>query len=217
MRPLSSAAPRTRPEPSLHIPLAERIELAEAALRNMGLTHRFARLILLCGHGSTTNNNPYASSLACGACGGHAGDANARVAAALLNDREVRTALTERRIAIPDETVFVAGLHDTTTDAVRLCDTDLVPKTHVADLLQLELWLDEAGQRVVRDRPALEHAVRARWIGHALAAFPAGAPGAAEIDSSSGAAVVLHVVEVDVVEPDGDVAASHDPDDDEVP
>jgi len=124
------------------VPLAQRIELAEGALRNMGLTRDFAEVVLLCGHGSSTTNNPYGSGLDCGACGGHRGDVNARVAAAVLQDPQVRAGLSERGIAVPDDTVFVAGLHDTTRDEVRLLDADHVP----AGLRrELEGWLDRAG------------------------------------------------------------------------
>jgi len=56
----------------------------------MGLVGAVAPYVLLCGHGSSTTNNPYGSALDCGACGGYAGDVNARAAAALLNDPAVR-------------------------------------------------------------------------------------------------------------------------------
>lgn len=48
----------------------EQALFAEAALTTMGPTRSFAPVVPLCGHGSTTVNNPYASSLDCGACGG---------------------------------------------------------------------------------------------------------------------------------------------------
>lgn len=118
------------------IALGERIELARKALQGMSLTDDFARLVLLCGHGSTTVNNPYAASLDCGACGGHSGEANARIAAAVLNDREVRKGLAAQGLAIPKDTWFIAGLHDTTTDQVRLFDLDQLPHCFAEDLVQ---------------------------------------------------------------------------------
>lgn len=139
--------------PELDIAFEDQVALARGALKNMGLIRRFARLVLLCGHGASTVNNPYGSSLDCGACGGHAGDANARTAAALLNAAPVRAALAERHgVTLPEDTVFLAGLHDTTTDEVRLFDTGRVPASHAGDLQQLRTWLDAAGSAARRRR-----------------------------------------------------------------
>ena len=139
--------------PELDSPVEDQVALARGALKNMGLTRRFARLVLLCGHGASTVNNPYGSSLDCGACGGHAGDANARTAAALLNATPVRAALAEHHgVTLPEDTVFLAGLHDTMTDEVRLFDTDRVPASHAGDLQQLQTWLEAAGTAARRRR-----------------------------------------------------------------
>ena len=134
------------------VSLETRAGLAAGALRNMGLTRHFARLVLVCGHGSQSANNPYASGLDCGACGGHAGDVNARLAAATLNDPAVRAVLAGQGLAIPAETFFLAGLHNTTTDDVILFDLDRVPGNHLADLVNLRLALAKAGAAARRER-----------------------------------------------------------------
>lgn len=132
--------------------LAARVDLAASALRNMSLTRNFARLVLLCGHGSESVNNPYASGLDCGACGGHAGDVNARLAVATLNNPDVRVRLAAQGIVIPEDTWFVAGLHNTTTDDVTLFDLQGVPCTHSADLPALRHALAVAGTATRRER-----------------------------------------------------------------
>lgn len=136
----------------LGIPAADQALLAENALRRMGLTDGFARLVVMCGHGSTTTNNPYGSGLDCGACGGHAGDANARLLVDLLNRPEVRDLLLLHGIVIPSDTWFVAGIHDTTTDEIRLFDAGAAPASHAEELQQLENTLAEAGKRARRER-----------------------------------------------------------------
>lgn len=132
----------------------DQVTLASGALRHLGLNQDFARLVLFCGHGGESANNAFASSLDCGACGGHAGDANARIAATLLNLPHVRRALAARGVDIPQDTVFLAGLHNTTTDEVTLFDTDQVPASHAADLASLRSWLAAAGQETRRLRSA---------------------------------------------------------------
>jgi hypothetical protein len=134
------------------ITLEQKRELAASMLKAMSLTEGLARTVLLVGHGSTTVNNPHASGLDCGACGGHTGEANARVAAAILNDPEVRAALVADGLAIPDETLFVAAQHDTTTDDVTLFDADSLPANRAADLADLRDRLADAGTAARRER-----------------------------------------------------------------
>lgn len=132
--------------------LEARCDLAAGMLRGMSLTHDFARLVLLAGHGSTTRNNPHATGLDCGACCGQTGEVNARVAAALLNEPDVRVGLAARGVHVPDSTWFIAALHNTTTDDVELFELDEVPASHRADLDQLRSLLIEAGGRTRAER-----------------------------------------------------------------
>lgn len=136
--------------------LESRAALAAEALRNMSLVGNFARLVLICGHGSESANNPYASGLDCGACGGHAGDVNARLAAATLNDAAVRALLARQGLEVPADTVFLAGLHNTTTDDLLLFDLDRIPASHREDVARLRDALGRAGAAARRERaPAL--------------------------------------------------------------
>ncbi len=150
-------APRPGFGPSIGgIPPEDRVALAHGMLRNLGLTGGFSRLVLLCGHGSETANNPYGSGLDCGACGGHAGDANARVGAALLNDAGVRKQLAaEHGVEVPEGTWFLAGLHNTTTDDVALFDLEGVPASHEKDVAALQGHLAAAAKRARKERAAL--------------------------------------------------------------
>jgi uncharacterized protein YbcC (UPF0753/DUF2309 family) len=135
--------------------IEQRVRQAEAVLRGMSLTTDFARLVLLIGHGSTTSNNPHASGLDCGACGGHTGEANARVAATILNDPGTRTGLRSRGIDIPADTWFLGCLHDTTTDDVEIFDADEVPSTHAAELSRVRGRLARAASLSRLERATL--------------------------------------------------------------
>ena len=100
------------------INLDERTATAESMLRAIGLTNNFADIVILCGHGSKTTNNSYATSLDCGACGGNHGDANVKAMAQIFNDLEVRKVLAKNGIKIPSSCKFIAAKHNTTNDEI---------------------------------------------------------------------------------------------------
>lgn len=93
-------------------------EYVQSALTVMGLTTTFAPIIVICGHGSDTTNNAFATSLDCGACGARHGASNARIFCQIANDPKVREYLQQQGIDIPDSSYFVPALHNTTTDEV---------------------------------------------------------------------------------------------------
>ncbi|HEC73864.1 MAG TPA: DUF2309 domain-containing protein, partial [Methylophaga aminisulfidivorans] len=124
--------------------LDERAALAAAILNGMGLTDNFAPTVLLLGHGSETRNNLHAAGLDCGACGGQTGEVNVRVLSYLLNDNLVRVQLVSKGISIPQETHFIAGLHNTTTDEI-ICFSDLNNE-------KLESYLKQASMQTRRAR-----------------------------------------------------------------
>lgn len=152
-----AAKPRFAPS----LDLDTRAVVAETVLKAMSLTEGFGRFVLISGHGANVVNNPYASALHCGACGGYAGDVNARLLADLLNDRAVREKVAANGIHIPADTVFLGGLHDTTTDTVTLFEADLENDLAAEDIVRIRQWLAQAG--------SLTRAERARRLPRASA------------------------------------------------
>jgi uncharacterized protein YbcC (UPF0753/DUF2309 family) len=134
------------------VALERRIDLAAGMLKNLGLLDGFARIVAICGHASEVVNNPYRAGLDCGACGGHSGEPNARVAASLLNDPDVRAGLAARGIEIPADTWFVAAVHVTTTDEIRFPDGGVPPASHGEDFAAVREWLARATDATRRER-----------------------------------------------------------------
>ncbi|WP_248897346.1 DUF2309 domain-containing protein [Haloplanus halobius] len=132
--------------------LAEKVTYAETAFELMGW-EEFARLVVFTGHASETTNNPFASSLDCGACAGNAGGPNARVLATICNDDAVKSTLRERGYDIPSDTVFLAAEHNTTTDEITLFDGD-IPGSHREDVEGLREDLSQARAAAASERTA---------------------------------------------------------------
>lgn len=102
--------------------------MAAGILKAMNLTEHFAERILLVGHASCTTNNPHAAGLDCGACGGQSGEVNVKVLVQILNMKNIRAALTTHEISIPENTQFIACLHNTTTDELVCLDPEVKSK-----------------------------------------------------------------------------------------
>ncbi|RYJ42840.1 DUF2309 domain-containing protein [Flavobacterium beibuense] len=125
-----------KPAGTGEISLEEQSIMVKTAFDLMGWT-TFSPLVLFIGHGSHSSNNPFASSLDCGACAASPGRHNARMLAQLANLPTVRKILQQdHNVTIPDSTVFIAGEHNTVTDEITLFDTPLTigQSTHLAKL-----------------------------------------------------------------------------------
>jgi uncharacterized protein YbcC (UPF0753/DUF2309 family) len=142
----SFGRPDPAPEPDPAWAVQDRIEAAAGILGAIGLK-AFAPLVVIAGHGARVVNNPHASALQCGACGGHDGEVNARLVAGLLNDAAIRDGLAAKGIDIPADTRFVGALHDTVTDEVAL-----FPDGVEADLTQAERWFADASEATRAER-----------------------------------------------------------------
>ena len=160
--PGSPDRPEERVDFALHtdhvgsgIDLASRIRTADAILRGMSMQSGFAPLVVLCGHSARSANNPHAASLDCGACGGHGGAPNARIACAILNDSEVRAGIRCFGWNVPEDTWFVPAIHDTSDDTVRMLDLDRVPSEHAGSLGRAAALFESAGRAVRAERATL--------------------------------------------------------------
>jgi uncharacterized protein YbcC (UPF0753/DUF2309 family) len=127
----------------------EQATLIAKALESIGLTENFAPYVFVIGHESRSDNNPYESALDCGACGGASGVYNARVFCMMANDLGVREILKKRhRINIPSGTIFIPGVHNTTTDRITLYDFEPY-REQIEDILK---DLEKASQLTARKR-----------------------------------------------------------------
>jgi hypothetical protein len=150
-------APVAKPEPAPEViggmSAEAKADTGAAVLKAMSLTKGHGEIVLLLGHGGNVTNNPHESAYHCGACGGYTGEVSARLLAILLNDPETRAGLAARGVEVPEDTLFVAGLHDTTTDAITLYE-DGLPPARGAALAKVRGMLAQAA-RIARAERAL--------------------------------------------------------------
>lgn len=126
--------------------LEEMTNSMEGMLKAIGLVKDFGPLVYIIGHGASSVNNTHYAGYDCGACSGRSGSVNARVGASFGNNPEVRKALSERGIEIPESTQFVGGLHDTTRDEMEFYDIDVLTadnvQRHQNNIQTFEIALD---------------------------------------------------------------------------
>ena len=102
----------------------EQVMYIENLLELIGLVKDFPKFVIISGHGSVSDNNPFESALDCGACGGSISLPNARAICMIANKEEIREILREKGIDIPADVRFIPSMHVTTTDEITFHDTD---------------------------------------------------------------------------------------------
>ncbi|HKJ91330.1 MAG TPA: putative inorganic carbon transporter subunit DabA, partial [Oceanipulchritudo sp.] len=140
--------------------VAEMVDIVADFLSSIGLKENFAPLFYVVAHGGTTANNPHHAAYDCGACSGRPGALNARVFAAMANRTDVRLKLADRGIHIPEETRFVAAMHDTSQDHLRYYDVSQLPESlqerHAENIPNFEKALDSNARERARRFASIE-------------------------------------------------------------
>lgn len=133
------------------IPLDQQVGIVKSAFDLTGWT-AFAPLVVFAGHGSHSANNPFGSSLDCGACAASPGKHNARMLAQLANLPEVREQLASvHGVHIPEDTLFIGAQHNTTTDEIELFEYN-IPSTHLTRIKELKADLRKAQKTATAER-----------------------------------------------------------------
>jgi uncharacterized protein YbcC (UPF0753/DUF2309 family) len=150
---IERTAPTAGPEPEqIGYSVEEMARIVRRQLEDVGLTGKFSRLVFVIGHGSSSLNNPHESAHDCGACGGSRGGPNGRSFALMANDPRVRERLAADGLALPPETVFVGGYHNTCDESLTLFDLDRLPPSHLEEFSAARQALDKTRERNAHER-----------------------------------------------------------------
>ena len=126
--------------------LDEMVTRGEGFLRGIGLIKKFAPIVYIVSHGSSSANNPHHGAHDCGACSGRPGATNARVLSFILNHKGIREILAAKGITIPDATQFIGCMHDTAADVIGYYDEEVLSaenkKAHVINIQNFETALN---------------------------------------------------------------------------
>ena len=106
--------------------LDEKVKYLHNYLTMIGQIDEFPEFVVIIGHGSISDNNPFESALDCGACGGNISLPNTRTLCMIGNNKEVRQEMNAKGIVIPDNVKFMPAIHITTTDEIQFHDTDIL-------------------------------------------------------------------------------------------
>jgi len=111
--------------PTMDLSVEEKAGLLASIIPLMSLRFPLAPFVIIAGHIAQAKNNPYKSSLDCGACGANGGGYNASVICQWLNDKSVRSILRQS-FDIPETTYFIAAEHNTTTQEVVFLNESVI-------------------------------------------------------------------------------------------
>jgi uncharacterized protein YbcC (UPF0753/DUF2309 family) len=132
--------------------IEEMAQIVDRLLHDIGTVNNLARLVVICGHGSSSLNNPHEAAHDCGACAGGRGGPNARAFAQMANNPAVRELIVKKGWNIPPDTYFVGAYHNTCDESVMYYDLDRLPSTHKDDFERSSEQIDEARKRSAHER-----------------------------------------------------------------
>jgi hypothetical protein len=148
---------RTEPDPGpeeghVGYDVEEMSAIVSRVLTDIGLTRKISRLVIVCGHGSSSMNNPHEAAHDCGACSGGRGGPNARAFAQMANDPRVRARIANEGLNIPDDTFVIGAYHNTCDDSVTYFDLERLPPSHTDEFEVVRSAVDDARARSAHER-----------------------------------------------------------------